>query len=60
MIRLGKVLDNKMVDMKLSNSKLVKRAEKILVNELKITKKEAQVLINNKKSVRYFLDNFKK
>ena len=57
---LGKVLDNKMVDMKLSNSKLVKRAEKILVNELKITKKEAQVLINNKKSVRYFLDNFKK
>lgn len=60
MIRLGKVLDNKMVDMKLSNSKLVKRAEKILVNELKITKKEAQVLIDNKKSVRYFLDNFKK
>ncbi len=34
MIRLGRVLDNKMVDMQLSNQKLVDRGTKMLMNTL--------------------------
>ncbi len=36
MIKLGRVLDNKMVDMQLSNNKLVDRGTKILMNALQI------------------------
>ena len=43
MIRLGRVLDNKMVDMQLSNNKLVDRAEKMLINELKISRQELKI-----------------
>lgn len=60
MIRLGKVLDNKMVDMQLSNNKLVDRAQKMLINKLKISKKEAKKLLEVNKSVRSSLKNFKK
>ena len=60
MIRLGRVLDNKMVDMQLSNNKLVDRAEKMLINELKISRQEAQDLLDKNKNVRNSLINFKK
>ena len=59
MIRLGRVLDNKMVDMQLSNNKLVDRAEKMLINELKISRQEAQDLLDKNKNVRNSLINFK-
>ena len=59
MIRLGRVLGNKMVDMQLSNNKLVDRAEKMLINELKISRQEAQDLLNKNKNVRNSLINFK-
>ena len=36
MIRLGKVKDNKMVNMQLSNEKLVDRGTKMLMKELSI------------------------
>jgi N-acetylmuramic acid 6-phosphate etherase len=60
MIRLGKVFGNKMVDMQLSNNKLVERAEKMLINELKISRKEAQDLLEKNKNVRNSLKDFRK
>src|SRR5690606_2024597 len=45
MIRLGHVKGNKMVDMKLSNDKLVNRAIRMVQNELNIDYSEAQHLI---------------
>ena len=59
MIRLGRVKGNKMVDMQLSNNKLVDRAEKMLMNELKISLDEAKKLLQKHKSVRKSIENFK-
>lgn len=52
MIQLGKVKGNKMVDMKLSNEKLVHRAQHMLMDELNIEEKEAINLIEQHGSVR--------
>lgn len=52
MIQLGKVEDNKMVDMQLSNDKLVKRGIKMIMSELNITETEASELLSTHKSVR--------
>lgn len=59
MIRLGRVKGNKMVDMQLSNNKLVDRAEKMLMNELKISLDEAKKLLQKHKTVRKSIENFK-
>ena len=59
MIRLGRVRGNKMVDMQLSNNKLVDRAEKMLMNELKISLDKARKLLQKHKSVRKSIENFK-
>jgi N-acetylmuramic acid 6-phosphate etherase len=52
MIRLGRVKDNKMVDMKLSNSKLVNRAITMIINELEIDEASAKKLLAIHGSVR--------
>ncbi|NCQ15861.1 MAG: N-acetylmuramic acid 6-phosphate etherase, partial [Flavobacteriaceae bacterium CG_4_10_14_3_um_filter_33_47] len=52
MIQLGHIKGNKMVDMQLSNNKLVDRGVKMIMNELGVTKPEAQELLNKYKSVR--------
>ena len=52
MIKLGRVKGNKMVDMQLSNKKLVKRGIKMIVEELKIDKEAAAQLLEKHKSVR--------
>lgn len=52
MIKLGKVKGNKMVDMQLSNDKLVDRGVKMIMNELKVTREEANILLTKHKSVR--------
>jgi len=52
MIQLGKVKDNKMVDMQLSNNKLVDRGVKMVMNELNITEFQAKNLLNMHGSVR--------
>lgn len=52
MIGLGRVLDNKMVDMQLSNNKLVDRGTKILQNTLKLSYENAQALLLEHGSVR--------
>jgi N-acetylmuramic acid 6-phosphate etherase len=58
MIQLGRVKGNKMVDMKLSNDKLVGRAERIVMNELKISLREAQNLLKQHNSVRAAIDAY--
>ena len=52
MIQLGKVKGNKMIDMQLSNNKLVNRGVKMVMNELKISAKEASELLDKHQSVR--------
>ena len=52
MIQLGKVEGNKMVDMQLSNNKLVERGTKMIMNALGISKAEAEQLLHTHKNVR--------
>ena len=52
MIKIGKIKGNKMIDMQLSNVKLVNRAKKIVMNALNIDEKKAIELLNVHKSVR--------
>lgn len=59
MIQLGRVKGNKMVDMQLSNSKLVDRAIKMILQELPISYQEAQKLLEQFGSVRSVLENYK-
>jgi N-acetylmuramic acid 6-phosphate etherase len=51
-IRLGRVKGNKMVDMQLSNEKLVERGQLMLMDELGITQAEAAALLQQHGSVR--------
>lgn len=60
MIQLGKVKGNKMVDMQLSNNKLVDRGEKMLIIELNIDQKTASELLHKYGNVRNALLNYKK
>jgi len=57
MIRLGKVKGNKMVDMQLSNNKLIDRGQKIIAKELNIDLEEALVLLNKFGSIRNAIKN---
>jgi len=52
MIKLGRVVDNKMVDMQLSNNKLVDRATKMILNKFDISYEEANQIILKEGSVR--------
>ncbi|HBI41213.1 MAG TPA: N-acetylmuramic acid 6-phosphate etherase [Tenacibaculum sp.] len=58
MIQLGKVKGNKMVDMQLSNKKLIRRGIAILKSELKIEKDQAKKLLMKYGNVREALRNF--
>ncbi|KAA3651896.1 MAG: N-acetylmuramic acid 6-phosphate etherase [Bacteroidetes bacterium] len=58
MVRLGRVKGNKMIDMQLSNNKLVKRGIQMLVNELNISYEEARDLLSKYGSVRNAIDNY--
>jgi N-acetylmuramic acid 6-phosphate etherase len=55
MIKLGKVKGNKMVDMQLSNKKLIQRGVEMIVETLKIDAKLATQLLEQHKSVRAVL-----
>ena len=52
MIKSGRVKGNKMVDMKLSNNKLIDRGTKMVMNALNINYKEANELLKKYGSVR--------
>jgi len=60
MIQLGKVKGNKMVDMQLSNSKLVDRGVKMIMGEIPVSYEQAAELLEKHCSVRKAVDNFKK
>ena len=58
MIKLGKVKGNKMVDMHLSNNKLLDRGTKMLMHEISVDYETANNLLNQFGSVRNALDNY--
>lgn len=58
MIQLGKVKGNKMVDMQLSNKKLVNRAIEMIIDEIGVERKEAKVLLDEYGSVRKAVDAY--
>ncbi|MBC3760012.1 N-acetylmuramic acid 6-phosphate etherase [Hyunsoonleella sp. SJ7] len=58
MIQLGHVKGNKMVDMQLSNNKLVDRGTKMIMKEIKVSEAEALELLNEHKSVRNAIKHY--
>jgi N-acetylmuramic acid 6-phosphate etherase len=58
MIRMGRVKGNKMVDMQLSNNKLIHRGAKMLMDELNIDEKLANELIALHGNVRKAMEAF--
>jgi N-acetylmuramic acid 6-phosphate etherase len=57
MIKLGKVKGNKMVDMLLTNNKLVDRGTRIIMDELKMSESEASALLEKFGSVRKAIES---
>lgn len=60
MIKLGHVKGNKMVDMQLTNNKLVDRGTRMIMDELQIPQAEAEKLLKQHGSVRKAVENFRK
>jgi N-acetylmuramic acid 6-phosphate etherase len=58
MIQLGKVKGNKMVDMQLSNNKLVDRGTKMIMKELGVDYDTANKLLEKYRSVRTAVDSY--
>lgn len=56
MIKMGRVKGNKMVNMQLSNEKLVERGTRMIVEELRIPKEEAKEMLLKYGSVKKALD----
>lgn len=59
MIKLGRVKGNKMVDMQLTNNKLIDRGVKMIMDELKVSEKEADELLKKFGSVRAAIEQSK-
>jgi N-acetylmuramic acid 6-phosphate etherase len=59
MIKLGRVKGNKMVDMQLTNNKLVNRGTRMIMEELAIAQEEAERLLKEFGSVRKAIDSRK-
>lgn len=59
MIALGRVKGNKMVDMQLSNHKLVDRGVRMIMDELNISQEQAQELLDKYKNVRLAIQSNK-
>lgn len=55
MIKLGRVKGNKMVDMQLSNKKLVERGVQMIMEELNVEENQAKKLLEEHKNVREVL-----
>lgn len=60
MIKLGRVVGNKMVDMQLSNAKLVERAIKMIMDDTGVDQVEAKQLLDINGSVRKAVEAFRK
>ncbi len=59
MVKMGKIKGNKMVDMQLSNQKLVDRGTRMIMDELKIDYNDAHQLLKKYGSVRKAVDSIK-
>lgn len=59
MIQLGRVKGNKMVDMQLSNNKLLDRGVRMIMSEINISVEKAKALLQKHKSVRSAIKNYK-
>ncbi len=59
MIKLGRVKGNKMVDMQLSNHKLVDRGARMVAEEIGVSKEEAKSLLLAHGSVRKAVEHYK-
>jgi len=60
MIKMGRVKGNKMVNMQLTNKKLIERGTRMIADELGLIKEEARILLLQYGSVKKVLDAFKK
>lgn len=59
MIKLGRVKGNKMVDMQLSNKKLVRRGIRMIMAELNLDETTAYILLKQHKNVRKAIEAYK-
>lgn len=59
MIKMGRIKGNRMVDMQLTNEKLVNRGVRMIMFELGVDLKTATTLLNEYGSVRRVIQNFK-
>ncbi len=59
MIQLGRIKGNKMVDMQLSNNKLVDRGVRMIMGELHISETEAKELLKKHKNVRNAINKYR-
>ena len=59
MIKMGRVEGNKMVNMQLTNNKLVERGARMIVEELHIPKEEALEMLLKYGSVKKVLDTYR-
>ncbi|MFZ2906223.1 MAG: N-acetylmuramic acid 6-phosphate etherase [Cyclobacteriaceae bacterium] len=60
MIKLGRVKGNRMIDMQLTNNKLIDRGTRMIMDELSIGQDEAETLLKEYGSVRKVLEHHKK
>jgi N-acetylmuramic acid 6-phosphate etherase len=60
MVKLGRVRGNKMVDMQLTNEKLVRRGTLMIANELGVDEATAERLLIEHQSVRKAVDEYRK
>jgi N-acetylmuramic acid 6-phosphate etherase len=58
MIRLGRVKGNKMVDMQLTNNKLIDRGVRMIMDELGVDQPKAEALLKEFGNVRRVIDSF--
>ena len=56
MIKLGRVRDNRMVDMQLTNAKLVERGTRMIMHELNASRRKASELLREHGNVRQAVD----
>lgn len=63
MIKLGRVKGNRMVNMQLTNKKLIERGTRMIVEELKIQQEAARILLLHhgsvKKALEFYRNNYK-
>ncbi len=60
MVKLGRVRGNKMVDMQLTNDKLIERGTRMIANELHIDEALARQLLLKHQSVRNAVDHYRR